>query len=106
MITHSAPAFSEKPSYTFACHWLYHLAYKEGLTGQEILDRSVEMMNWLTENGPIQHAWNTNRIKVPKDCTIDVPGNYSDLSYLEFSTILFFEHQSDLLAFRLRWGIQ
>ena len=105
MNSQSAPAISEPPSYKHACHWLYDLAYREGLTGAEIMVRSLAMMSWLTET-QTRHAWNTTRISVPVDRSISARGNSTHTDYLEFSTILFFEQPSDLLAFRLRWGIR
>lgn len=104
MNSQSATAVLAPPLYKHACHWLYHLAYNEGLTGQEIMACSLSYMKWLTEN-QVLHAWHTGRIRVPKDRSITAVGSYSHTDYLEFSTILFFEHPSDLTAFRLRWGM-
>lgn len=104
MNTQSEIVAGPKLSYKFACHWLHELALVRELTGQEIMDRSLEFMNWLCEN-KVTHMWSKPVTTIPVDyCLTAHHGSFTNLNHYTFSNILFFEHQADLLAFRLRWG--
>ena len=103
MNTQSEIAVDPKLSYKFACHWLHELALVKEQTGQEIMNQSLEFMNWLCEN-KVTHKWSTPVSKIPVDYSMLARGSLTNLNHYTFSNILFFEHQADLLAFRLRWG--
>jgi len=105
MNTQSEIVADPKLSYKFACHWLYELALVKELTGQEIMNQSLEFVNWLCEN-KVKHVWSTDSstTQIPVDYSMASKGSFANLNYYTFSNILFFEHQADLLAFRLRWG--
>jgi hypothetical protein len=98
--------FDPKLSYKFACHWLHHLRFNEQLTGNQILDRSRDMMNWLCAN-KVTHVWSTATAvsMVLANVSAEKAHAGADNQFLTFANILFFEHQTDLLAFRLRWGM-
>lgn len=79
------------PTWKFASHWLYHSIINKNLTGDQIQECFVEMSNWLEENEITMFKWSSEYAVGDKRANIP--------------SMLFFEHQIDLLAFNLRFGI-
>lgn len=87
--------------------YLSHLVNVEKLTGIQILNRTVEMMDWLSIN-KCSHMWSygTEGIDtIGRDC-VGYPLSSNPGNLITFSRYIYFRHEQDLLAFRLRWGIQ
>jgi hypothetical protein len=71
-----------------------------GVTANTILDITNDMQEWLSENvrhdGKNNYAWSESKF------TINQFDNYE---WIKFSESIAFKYEEDLLAFRLRWGI-
>jgi hypothetical protein len=67
--------------------------------GNKILELTNQMQEWLSENvrcdGKNNYSWSENKI----DLLVD------PYQHLSFSDTISFRYETDLLAFRLRWGI-
>ena len=104
---------SKHKSYQHICHYLFYLWDVEKLSGIQILERTEEMHKWLfancIENGECTFIWDNHYTKYPanvnKDyCGISIFGRSSH--EISLSNSVAFKYEQDLLAFRLRWGIQ
>jgi hypothetical protein len=75
------------------------------------MDLVLQYQHWLDEtciqNGKRNFKWSTGELTtvIPKIRTFG-SGNYPLGEYYEFANVLYFSYEEDLLAFRLRWGIQ
>lgn len=85
------------------CEYLRYFWEVKKATGLEILDISVEMTNWLSQNS-IKHVWSKNVQSIQLDGNIH-SGFTLPFRLLEFSTSIQFNNEEDLLAFKPRWGI-
>jgi hypothetical protein len=92
-------------AYPYGCPYLSHLLKVEKLTGSQILARVLEMMDWLSTN-KCSHEWSTNEDMdtVGRNC-VGYPLSSNPANHISFSRHIYFTHEQDLLAFRLRWGI-
>lgn len=77
------------------------------------MDLVLQYQTWLDEtciqNGKRNYKWSTADLttKIPKLHTFGQQlGRYPAREYYEFANALYFSYEEDLLAFRLRWGIQ
>lgn len=98
-------------SYHFphTCAHLWHLWNKEHLTGKQILARTLEMQMWLDANcivnGKRTFIWSIEYTKFPQDYNVQYSG-FKGVNTISLANCIYFKHEQDLLAFRLRWGIQ
>lgn len=103
---------SKYRSHPHICPHLWHLWHIEKLTGGEIIDLTVEMQLWLDnnciENGERTFFWDDHYTKLPFAYNKDYKGGIGiyNLHEVSLANFLAFKHREDLLAFRLRWGIQ
>ena len=81
----------------YSAAYLWWLIHREKLNGRQILTRTFEMQDWLSDNvrdkgSPYCNNYNWASIS-------------TNIDGLLFANYLWFRHEVDLLAFRLRWGI-
>lgn len=99
-------------SYPYKCAYLWHLWNVEKLTGSQMLDRVIEMQDWLDsncwENGNRTFLWDNNNSTFPFQYNRDYNGsvNKAYVHEITLSNFIAFKRKDDLLAFMLRWGIQ
>lgn len=93
-------------TYPYEYAYLSHLVNVEKLTGNQIMRRTLEMMNWLSVN-KCSHKWSDGVDgveNVGKNC-VGYPLSSNPANLISFSRYIYFAHEQDLLAFRLRWGV-
>ena len=83
---------NSKPVYPYySCKYLDHLVENEKLRSSEISLRVHEMRGWLcnsVDSGGF--GW---------------IGRFTTIDYYSFSNAIWFKHEQDLLAFKIRFGI-
>jgi len=95
--------------YPYICHYLDHIltnkSYQKndlicGVPASTIFDITNDMQDWLSENvrrdGKNNYKWSETTF------TIRLQDNYE---WVRFSDTVSFTYETDLLAFRLRWGV-
>lgn len=98
---------SDLKPYLYTCDYLSHLVYVENLTGIQVLEQLVEMDNWLSVN-KISRMWSVGEMgttRIGKNC-VGYPLSSNPANLISVSRYIYFTDEQDLLAFRLRWGIQ
>lgn len=87
------------------CDHLYALLERQRLTGRQAQAVVFSMCGWLVANVDIHSfAWSRHIVRVPSDTTWDLSVANGG-SKIDFASVIFFKNESDLLAFRLRWGV-
>ena len=85
--------------------YLYVLLERQRLTGRQAQWQVEEMAPWLWNTvGRDNYEWSSHCVQVPMDQTWDVSVPNGGAKR-EFSSRIFFRHEADLLAFKLRWGV-
>lgn len=75
--------------YIYCCPYLWWLLHREKLLGQQLQERIVDIERWLNANLKGMYVW------------YPAATNESEALY----HAVYFKEESDLVAFRLRWGI-
>lgn len=91
--------------FKYRCDHMHALFETRRLTGRQAQVIVLDMCSWLISNvGAGNFSWSNHIIKVPVDMTWDfsIPNGASKM---EFASMIFFRHECDLLAFKLRWGV-
>jgi hypothetical protein len=91
--------FSE-PGYPYSCAYLWYMVAVLELSGDEIFDITRSMQEWLYDN--VRRDDQNNFKWSSKSTSIIFSANSSTPV---FTNYISFKHAEDLLAFRLRWGI-
>jgi len=110
-------------NYPHCCAYLWYLLQVEHLTGKEIIGRIQEYSKWFYENCRELQAknegqpvvfrpvwtWSVASTLVPLTYSMfkPVPSGfaYGDSEEREFPNAIYFMYKEDLLAFKLRFGI-
>lgn len=88
-----------EPDYPYSCAYLWYMVAVLDLGGDEILDITQSMQEWLYDN---VRRDDQNNFKWSNKSTSII---FSANTYTLFTNYISFKHMEDLLAFRLRWGI-
>lgn len=103
-------ANSKYHSYPYTCAHLWYLWQIKKFTGKQILDLTVEMQHWLDEccvvKGERTFIWDNYYTRVYLDYNKDAGPILKTAQQISLSDCIYFRYEQDLLAFRLRWGIQ
>ena len=94
-------------SYPYVCKYLWHLWNIEKLTGKQILDRVLDIQDWLDSSciltGKQTFIWDVKHILLPLNSNIDTQHISRTEQVIYISEHIYFSNEQDLLAFKLRW---
>jgi hypothetical protein len=93
--------------YPYYSEYLWTLLKVQGLTGLQVIDEECKMETWFADNG-VEFMWSDANSDHPLTIRVDKYHNGTGLSAANQVILpmgVYFKHESDMLAFNLRWGI-